>query len=71
MKNMNISSASLSDALPVMASAMKEQDLQMQISVAVLKNVQDQQQQYAQALIKMMSQNFSLDGTGSIVNVSA
>ena len=68
---MNISSASLTDALPMMASAMKEQDLQMQISVAVLKKVQDQQQQYAQALIQMMSRNFSLDGTGSIVNISA
>lgn len=68
---MNISSASLTDALPMMASAMKEQDLQMQISVAVLKKMQDQQEQYAQSLIKMMSQNFSLDGTGSIVNVSA
>jgi hypothetical protein len=68
---MNISSASLTDALPMMASAMKEQDLQMQISVAVLKKVQDQQEQYAQSLIKMMSQSFSLDGTGGIVNVSA
>lgn len=54
-----------------MASNMKSQDLQMQISVAVLKQVQNQQEQQAQALLNMMGQSFSLDGTGSIVNVTA
>jgi hypothetical protein len=55
------------------SSAVKSQQGMSQISVAVMKQQQDQQKQFAQAIIKMMEQTPrpSLDGTGKIVDIFA
>jgi hypothetical protein len=54
-----------------MASDMKSSDVQGQIATAVLKQVQDVQEQQAQALLQMMQFQPTLDGSGQIVNVGA
>jgi hypothetical protein len=65
-----ISGASLTDSLVNMASNLQASKVAMQIGVAVLKQIQDQQKAQAQALINMISQTPSLDGTGQVVDVS-
>lgn len=68
---MNVSEASLSNALAGLASGTKAQEIQYQLAVSVLKKTQDQQKQQAAALIKMISQVPSPDGTGRVVDVTA
>ena len=53
---MAIGDVSMSSQLADWATALKGDGLQMQIGVAVLKQIQDQQKQQAEALIKMMNQ---------------
>jgi len=55
------------------ASELKSGQLISQISVAVFKQIQDQQQQQADMLIQMINQTPrpSLDGTGQIIDIYA
>jgi len=69
---MSISSISAStDYLLGTVSQMQAGQVQAEISTAVLKSIMDQQEQQAQALIGMLRQGPSPDGTGRIVDVFA
>ncbi len=50
---------------------MESAGVQSDIALAVLNQIQDQQMMMAQALLDMISQTPSLDGTGQVVDVSA
>lgn len=55
------SANSLSSALAAMASDMQADNLQLAFSVAVMKNVQDSQKQFTNALLEMISKSPSPD----------
>jgi len=67
---MNISGASMEDALASMATSRASGQVQAEITMAILNNQIRQQQAQAAALVKMISDT-SLDGTGQLVNRSA
>ncbi len=67
---MNISSASLSDSLSSLSSGMASENIQLQLAVAVMKQAQDQQELAGQALVSMINQASSIDGTGRLVNLA-
>lgn len=46
-------------------------EIALQLSVAVMKQAQDQQKMAGQAIVNMINQASSLDGTGQIVNKAA
>jgi hypothetical protein len=52
------------------ASQLQAGQVQAELAAAVLKSILDQQAQQAQALLQMMGQQPSLDGTGKIVNLA-
>jgi hypothetical protein len=54
-----------------MASGMASDDVSLQIAVAVMNQVQDQQKMAGQAIVNMINQASTIDGTGRIVNVAA
>lgn len=56
--------------LAALATRQASQQVQADISLAVLKNLQDQQEVMGQALVKMIS-GTTLDGTGRLVNRTA
>ena len=60
---------SMVDSLAVLASGMQSTQLDSQLGVAVMKSIMDQQEQFAQALVQMIQQRPTLDGTGSIINI--
>lgn len=63
---------SLENQLAAMATDWQAEQLQLQLSVAVLKSIQDQQETQAQALIKMIRQSPSPDAAvGTLIDVSA
>lgn len=68
---MNISGDPFSSSLASLASEMKGSQIQQGIAVAVLKQSQDAQEQFAQALIEMMRNGPTLQGTGQIINIAA
>ncbi len=70
-KGMNISGASLTDSLTQMASNLFGDQVSLQIAVAVMKQMRDQQQQQASAMIKMIQSGPTLDGAGKLVNTAA
>lgn len=53
---MSISAISPTTALASLATDMKAQDVQMQIALAVLKQIQEQQKQQAEAFVEMIRQ---------------
>lgn len=67
---MNISSVGFSDSLSSLSSGMASENIQLQIAVAVMKQAQDQQELAGQALVSMINQASSIDGTGQIVNLA-
>jgi hypothetical protein len=69
--DMNISGASFSDSLTRMASDMSSGQIQLRLAVAVMKQIQNQQELQATALIKMIQATPALDGTGQIANKAA
>ena len=69
--NMSVSGISSVDTLASLASGMASAGVQSDIALAVLNQIQDQQMLMAQALLDMISQTPSLDGTGQAVDVSA
>jgi len=68
---MDVAGASFSNYLVDTATSLKSSQIQMQIGVAVLKQTLDQQDLQAQALLKMIRQSSSLEGTGQIIDRSA
>ena len=66
---MSVSGVSMVDSLAVLASGMQSTQLDSQLGVAVMKSIMDQQEQFAQALVQMIQQRPTLDGTGSIINI--
>lgn len=68
---MAISSASFENQLAQLAIDNQNFNLKLQIAVAVMKSIQGQQKDQAQALLKMIQQSFSLDpAIGKTVNIS-
>lgn len=68
---MAISSASFENQLAQLAIDNQNFNLELQIAVAVMKSIQIQQKDQAQALLKMIQQSSSLDpAIGKTVNVS-
>lgn len=69
---MNISSvSSTTDSLAAAASNLQSGNIARQISVAVMKQVLDGQKQQGEALVQMIQNTPSLDGTGSILDIRA
>ena len=66
---MSVSGVSMVDSLAVLASGMQSTQLDSQLGMAVMKSIMDQQEQFAQALVQMIQQRPTLDGTGSIINI--
>ena len=60
----------MEDVLASMATNRSNRQVQVEISAAVLKQQQEQQEIQAAALVEMI-QSSSLDGTGKLVNRSA
>lgn len=70
---MNVNSVSMVDlatSLAAKATTMKAGEVSTAIGTHVLKKVMDQNEQQAQALIKMIQQAPSLDGAGKHVDLS-
>jgi hypothetical protein len=55
------------------ASGIKSEQVMSEISMAILKQIQDQQERQAAMLVKMINQTPipSLDGTGQIIDIYA
>ncbi|MCI0521560.1 MAG: putative motility protein [Chloroflexi bacterium] len=68
---MSYSTSSIETSLPLLAGSMKAQETMMRLSMAIFKQIQDSQEMQAQALINMINQTPSPDGTGRVVDVSA
>lgn len=69
---MNVSGASSSmNALASMATNMKSADVNLQINVAVMKQLMDQQEMVAQGLIEMIQSTPLPEGVGTTINLSA
>ena len=68
---MNISGASYLDSLAIMASDMKSENIGLQLSTTILKKTLDLQAQQGQALVAMISQSPSLDGSGQMIDIRA
>ncbi len=68
---MNISGVSFSDNLVSQAVGMRSNDLGLQLSSAILKNILDSQKQQGQALVDMISKSPSLDGSGQNIDILA
>lgn len=68
---MSVSGISSVDTLASLASGMESAGIQSDIALAILNQMQDQHMMMAQALLDMISQTPSLDGTGQVVDVSA
>lgn len=68
---MAISSASFENQLAQRAIDNQNNNLELQIAVAVMKSIQEQQNEQAQALLKMIQQSSYLDpAIGKTVNIS-
>ncbi len=67
---MSISSVGMSDSLASLASGTASENIQLQLAVAIMKQTQDQQEFAGQALVSMINQASSIDGTGRIVNIA-
>ncbi|MCC7354102.1 MAG: putative motility protein [Anaerolineae bacterium] len=68
---MSISAISPSTALASLATGMKAQDVQMQIALAVLKQIQEQQKQQAEAFVEMIQQATPPVGSGQSLDLFA
>jgi hypothetical protein len=66
-----ISSVSTDSSLAVMATGMQNANVQSEISIAIMKQVQNQQDAFANALLEMIKQGPMPDGTGQVINIAA
>jgi hypothetical protein len=65
---MNISGASMENALASMATNRSNTQIRSEISMAILKSQMNQQKVQGLALVKMINST-SINGTGSLVNI--
>lgn len=68
---MNISSVSLESLLASQAANLKNGNVMTEISVAIMKQSQDAQEVFNNALLEMIKQTPRPDGTGTILNLLA
>lgn len=61
----------MESSLAAMATSSRASAVQSEISMAVMKQAQDQQEIFAQALLEMIKQTPTPDGTGQIINLGA
>jgi hypothetical protein len=66
-----ISSVSTESSLAAMSTGMQNANVQAEISVAIMKQMQNQQAAFANALLQMIRQGPMPDGTGQIINIGA
>jgi hypothetical protein len=66
-----VNSISTDTSLAVIATGMQNANVQSEIAVAIMKQVQDQQQVFANALLEMINQGPMPDGTGQVINIAA
>jgi hypothetical protein len=66
-----ISSVSTNSSLAAMATGMQNASVQSEISIAIMKQVQEQQAAFANAMLEMINQGPMPDGTGQIINIGA
>jgi hypothetical protein len=66
-----VNSISTDTSLAVIATGMQNANVQSEIAVAIMKQVQDQQQVFADALLEMINQGPMPDGTGQVINIAA
>jgi hypothetical protein len=64
-------SVSMDSSLAGMATNLKSSGVQGQISMAVMKQMQNQQEVFNNALLEMIKQGPMPDGTGQILNLGA
>ncbi len=65
---MSVSGVSMDQAMQLVDSVSKRDNLPLEIATAVLKQVQDQQESQAAALIQMIRQS-TPENTGQIINI--
>jgi hypothetical protein len=61
----------MDSSLAVMATNLKSSGVRSEIGMAVMKQVQDQQKIFNNALLEMIKQGPMPDGTGQILNIGA
>jgi hypothetical protein len=66
-----INPVSIDSSLISMATNMQGSSAQMQISVAIMNQIQDQQKAFADALLNMINTGPMPDGTGQVINIGA
>jgi len=67
---MNISAVpAMQNSMAVMASDMKTSEVSSQMSIAILKQMIDNQKMVGDAITQMINATPSLSGTGGIVNI--
>ncbi len=70
-KNSMINSISMESSLATMATSSRSRAVQSEIGVAVMKQMQEQQEVFNNALLEMIKQGPMPDGTGQILNIGA
>jgi hypothetical protein len=65
------SSVSMDSSLAVLAATSSNRAIMSEISMAIMKQVQDQQKVIGEALVEMIKQTPMPDGTGQIINRAA
>lgn len=65
------SSISTNSSLAAMATGIQNANVQSEISIAIMKQVQNQQDAFANALLEMINQGPMPDGTGQVINIAA
>ena len=68
---MTISSVSMNNDLAGLATNMQSKNIGLELSTAILKQTMDIQKQQGAALVAMINQTPSIDGTGQRINVAA
>jgi hypothetical protein len=67
---MNITGVSMTDNLATMATNLQSNNMSLQFGTAVMKNILDSQKQQGEALVRMINQTPSLNGTGTRIDIS-
>jgi hypothetical protein len=66
-----VSSISTDSSLAAVATGMQNSRVQSEISVAIMKQMQEQQDAFANALLEMIRNGPMPDGSGQIINIGA
>jgi hypothetical protein len=66
-----VSILSTDSSLAALATGMQNANLQSEISIVIMKQMQNQQSVFANALLDMIRQGPMPDGTGQLINFGA